>query len=188
MAYHGYRITYSLRWNGPKSSYIYQRFFRALYGYKQIVSKSNGRRYVYYRPGVLTNHPYIRVGKTAVVVPASALQPLMSFLKTGQNPAHRFTFTGQWPDIVKYSMEETSVADEAAAEAVVAALSRVSLNMVSGNVAAINLLKSINALSPDELYSLYYAIKPIIASDWFPAIRSEYPELYADVQALLTTL
>lgn len=184
MAYHGYVVTYSIRWQGKKSSYIYQRFFRAIYGYKQVVSKANGRRYVYHRPGVLSNCPFIKAGKTTVIIPDTALQPLLNFLKTGKNPAHRFSFVSSWSEIIKYSIAETYVEPETAADAVYNALERIRVQLIGGSTSAKDLLDRVDALAPDALYSLYYAIKCVIGSSWFSAFQEKYPNIAARVQRL----
>jgi len=163
MTYPAYRVEYLLRWPGKKSS---------LYGYTQVVSKSSGKRYVYHRDGVLSRHPFIKDSRNSVIIPDSALQPLISFLKTGQNPAHRFTDVANWTDIVKYTVQETAVSDEDAANAVYSAISRLFVRTLTGSRPAISLLDSVDVLSPDEVYSLYYAIAPIYRSRWYSAFRS----------------
>ncbi|MDN5358360.1 MAG: hypothetical protein PWP76_203 [Candidatus Diapherotrites archaeon] len=184
MPYHGYRVMYSIKWSGKKSAYIYQRFFRAIYGYTQVVVKGNGRRYVYYREGVLTKYPFIKEGKNMVVVPDNALQPLLNFLKTGQNPAHRFSFSANWPELVKYSMEETSVDDHPASMAVLEALGRIKVSLVGGPVSARDLLQRVDMLQPDELYALYYAVTPILQSNWVRALASTEPQLFERLRLL----
>jgi len=188
MPIHGYRVRYTLKWAGPRSAYAYQRFFRALYGYTQVVSKSNGRRYIYYREGVLTRYPFHRAGKNIVLIPDNALQPLLAFLKTGKNPAHEFQHTTRWTEIVKYSIEEVLSDDEVAGGAVLEALSRIRVNTVRGKIAAIDMLKDVHALSPEEVYALYYAIQPTVSSNWFTTLASLNSDIYLKVQDLLSLL
>ena len=184
MAYHGYVVTYSIKWAGKKSSYVYQRFFRAIYGYTQVVSKANGKKYAYYRRGVLSNYPYVKLGRTTVVIPDNALQDIMAFLKSSRNPAHRFTFTGNWSDLLRYTISETYLDPAEAGFAVLTAIQRIHVNLVGGNVPANDLLQRIDQLSPDEVYSLYYAICPTISSNWFPALADTDPELFDRIQRL----
>ncbi len=78
------------------SSYTYQKLFRALYGYMQNVTKSNGKTYHYHRKGILSDIPYIRPGKNCVIIPPKSFVPLDVFFKTGKNPAHFWRSKGNW--------------------------------------------------------------------------------------------
>lgn len=93
------------------SSYTYQKLFRALYGYTQNVSKSNGKSYRYHRPGVLSSGPYIRPGKNCVIVPQNQLSPLFEFFKTGRNPTHKWTGKGDWKAVYYMNEKEVLVSD-----------------------------------------------------------------------------
>jgi hypothetical protein len=92
------------------SSYTYQKLFRALYGYTQVVNKSNGRSYKYHRRGVLSDVPYIRPGKNCVIIPPEIFQKLIEFFKTGKNPTHRWKGKGDWKAV--YYMDEKEVGFE----------------------------------------------------------------------------
>ena len=92
------------------SSYTYQKIFRALYGYTQQVSKSNGKTYNYHRQGVLSTTPYIRPGKNCVVVPKESLSHLIDFFKTGKNPAHHWEKKGDWKAV--YYMDEKNLDED----------------------------------------------------------------------------
>ncbi|MBU0635820.1 hypothetical protein KKE06_02230 [Candidatus Micrarchaeota archaeon] len=89
------------------SSYTYQKLFRALYGYTQNVSKSNGKSYKYHRSGVLSKGPYIRPGKNCVIISKDQLSPLFDFFKTGRNPTHKWVGKGDWKAV--YYMNEKEV-------------------------------------------------------------------------------
>ncbi len=179
-------IQYGLKWPGKRSSYVYQRFFRAIYGYTQVVSKSNGKRYVYHRPGVLTNIPYVKAGKNAVILPPSGTKPLLDFLKTGKNPAHQFSQLGApWSELVRYSMEGTYVDPNTASSAVLSALSRIHVPFGGGEAPADELLRRVSLLSPEDLYSLYYSIRPVIGSEWWRAVGAVDRIMYNQVQELL---
>ncbi len=78
------------------SSYTYQKLFRALYGYTQNVTKSNGKTYHYHRRGVLSNTPYTRPGKNCVIISPRAFSSLDTFFKTGKNPSHQWQVKGNW--------------------------------------------------------------------------------------------
>jgi len=108
----GYFIQYKfiLPENTKHSSYSYQKLFRALYGYTQNVSKSSGKTYTYHRPGVLTGTPHIRPGKNCVIIPRENFQSLISFFKTGINPAHKWRTKGDWKAV--YYMNEKEIGDD----------------------------------------------------------------------------
>lgn len=86
----GKQVTYKLVLP-PKThykSYHYQKVFRAMYGYTQNVTKSNGHRYQYYRKGILTDSPIVRIGKCVIVLQEKEIQPLKTFFESGKNPGH----------------------------------------------------------------------------------------------------
>ncbi|MBI2598444.1 MAG: hypothetical protein HYW50_04580 [Candidatus Diapherotrites archaeon] len=91
------------------SSYNYQKLFRAIYGYTQNVSKSNGKTYKYHRKGVLSSVPYIRPGKNCVIIPSTVFNSLTSFFKTGKNPTHVWEYKGDWKAV--YYMDEKDLKD-----------------------------------------------------------------------------
>ena len=94
------------------SSYTYQKLFRALYGYTQNVTKSNGKAYRYYRKGILSNVPYLRPGKNCVIIPPKAFALLDSFFKTGKNPSHYWRVKGDWKAVFyldEKNLNETQV-------------------------------------------------------------------------------
>ena len=92
------------------SSYTYQKLFRALYGYTQNVSKSNGKSYKYHRKGILSAVPYLRPGKNCVIIPQGMLSPLIDFFKTGKNPSHKWVGKGDWKAV--YYMNEKDVSPD----------------------------------------------------------------------------
>jgi len=99
-----------------RSSYTYQKLFRALYGYTQAVYKSSGKSYRYHRKGILSDVPFLRPSKNSVIVPKDALQKLINFFNTGENPAHRWTRKGEWKAV--YYMNEKKLSEETIAKAV----------------------------------------------------------------------
>ncbi|MFH0714977.1 MAG: hypothetical protein V1847_04595 [Candidatus Diapherotrites archaeon] len=92
------------------SEYTYQKLFRAIYGYTQIVSKSNGKTYSYHRKGVLSDYPYIKQGKNCVSIPPEAFAELKSFFQTGSNPTHKWQKKGDWKAV--YYLNDKDIADE----------------------------------------------------------------------------
>lgn len=93
------------------SSYTYQKLFRALYGYSQSVSKSSGKTYNYHRPGVLSKTPFIKQGKNCVIIQPDAFKELISFFKTGKNPAHSWTAKGDWKAVYYLNEKELEEAN-----------------------------------------------------------------------------
>jgi len=93
------------------SSYAYQKLFRALYGYTQKVTKSNGKEYSYYRDGILSNIPFIRTGKNCILISPQNFQFLISYFKTGKNPAHAWKEKGDWKAVYYMSEKEMSISD-----------------------------------------------------------------------------
>ena len=94
------------------SSYTYQKLFRALYGYTQNVTKSNGKTYHYHRRGILSEIPYIRPGKNCVIIPPKSFAALDSFFKTGKNPTHYWRVKGDWKAVFyldEKNLEESQV-------------------------------------------------------------------------------
>jgi len=94
------------------SSYNYQKLFRALYGYTQNVTKSNGKTYKYHRKGILSDIPYIRPGKNCVIIPPKSFAPLDAFFKTGKNPTHFWKTKGNWKAVFymdEKNLEESQV-------------------------------------------------------------------------------
>ncbi len=170
----GYLIRYRYKGAEPSPSYAYQRFFRALYGYTQVVTKSNGRTYVYYREGVLTLYPYIREGRNTVVIPENALEPLINFFKTGKNPAHEFEDLSNWS--VTYYVEEIPVEEQAALRAIYSALNRIIVRTPEG-VARLRELVQKSVLGSEELAGLKIKAKYVIESSWFKSLREKDPLL-----------
>ena len=95
--------------NIKHSTYTYQKLFRAIYGYTQNVTKSNGKVYHYHRKGVLSDTPYLRPGKNAVIIHPSAFPKIKQFFATGQNPSHAWRSKGDWKAV--YYMDEKEVED-----------------------------------------------------------------------------
>lgn len=113
MGLKGYFIQYKfLIPEGVKhSSYTYQKLFRAIYGYTQNVTKSNGKTYKYHRKGILSGVPYIRPGKNCVIIPTGIFSSLIEFFKTGKNPSHKWTIKGNWRAVYYMNEKDVSLAD-----------------------------------------------------------------------------
>ena len=113
-----------------RSSYTYQKLFRALYGYTQNVTKANGKTYRYRRNGVLSSTAYIRPGKNCVIIPNSAFNSLTTFFKTGKNPTHFWEEKGDWKAV--YYMDEKNLKEEDVLKALDDFLDRTFLSKEAG--------------------------------------------------------
>ncbi len=91
------------------SSYLYQKLFRAIYGYTQVVCKQTGKKYIYHRPGVLSKFAFIKEGKNEIIVTKEGFSYLINFFKTGKNPAHNWQSKGNWT--ASYSVVDITVDD-----------------------------------------------------------------------------
>lgn len=95
--------------NMSHSTYTYQKLFRAIYGYTQRVTKSNGKTYAYHRNGILSTVPYIKQGKNCVIIPPEIFSNLKNFFLTGNNPTHKWQTKGDWKAV--YYLNEKDVED-----------------------------------------------------------------------------
>ena len=131
MGVKGYFIQYKfiLPEHTKHSSYTYQKLFRAIYGYTQAVFKSNGKTYQYHREGVLSKFPFIRAGKSCVIIPPDAFQELTEFFKTGKNPTHKWQTKGDWKAV--YYLNEKDVSEKEAVSALESLLDRT--KVLAGN-------------------------------------------------------
>lgn len=181
----GYFVQYKfiLPDNIKHSSYTYQKLFRAIYGYTQAVYKSNGKTYHYYRPGVLSNVPFIRPGKNCVIIPQSAFQKLQEFFKTGQNPTHEWSVKGDWK--CTYFLNEKDISEKDIIIAVEELLSR---KYIEGNEGLVKLSSEIDRiLNLTEINESYKNLiineaQKIIENIWFKEIYSSSPVLLSFYQ------
>lgn len=90
------------------SNYNYQKFFRQLYGYTQIVSKSSGKRYEYNRKGIVSTTPFIKNGKNSLIVPKKHLKKFLGFFESKNNSFSKAKMT--WK--VSYSTTEITLNDQ----------------------------------------------------------------------------
>ncbi len=107
-----FMIKYKIKMNSTynHSDYGYQKLFRAIYGYTQVVTKSNGKKYIYHRPGVLSSYPYLKKGKNEVILTKDAFAKFIDYLKTGKNPTHKWEQKGDWT--ATYTMYDIDISQE----------------------------------------------------------------------------
>ncbi len=90
-----------------KSSYKYQKLFRSIYGYNQLVYKKNSKKNIYYREGVVSKIPYIKPGKNSIILPNNYVDKLLEYFETGNNPTHNWRDKGDWK--VKYEINNVYI-------------------------------------------------------------------------------
>jgi methionine aminopeptidase len=73
-------IAFTLKSSKLSSSYEKVKFFKALYGWKQVVS-SKKSRYEYERPGLLKGIPHVKVDQSSFLVQEEDLEKIVSFFE-----------------------------------------------------------------------------------------------------------
>jgi len=162
------------------SSYSYQKLFRALYGYTQNVTKSNGKTYIYHREGVLSTYPFIRPGKNCVIIPEKALQALLTFFKTGKNPSHYWVEKGDWKAV--YYLGERELKEDELVNAINALIDRTYIYTPSKRFERlVDELESLTFknVKADKNYktALVNKAQLICSSDWCRAISNKSSKL-----------
>jgi len=159
------------------SSYTYQKLFRAIYGYTQAVYKSNGKTYKYFRPGILSNSPYIRPGKNCVIIPPKVFNSLKDFFTTGHNPTHNWTMKGEWK--CTYFLNEKDIDNNDIIKALEDLLSRKYIDGVEGLIKLSNEMKRAVEKEVTESYktALLNEAQFIVNTDWFREVYSQSKKL-----------
>ena len=165
------------------SSYTYQKLFRAIYGYFQQVTKSNGKTYTYHRPGVLSDTPFIRHGKNCVVIHPTSFQPLLNFFKTGKNPGHIWEVKGDWKAV--YYLNEKSLELDTAVPALEGLVDRTYISTPTKEQSL--LIKEMEAIRQaasqnrkmDEFHKkiVFDSAHKIASHDWFKECYNKSPKL-----------
>lgn len=93
--------------NINRTSYLYQKVFRSIYGYQQNVSKKNNKPYFYIRKGILTDIPHYKPGRNSIILPLGYETNLINYFNTGINPTHNWKDKGDWR--VEYTLNEVEV-------------------------------------------------------------------------------
>ncbi len=162
------------------SSYTYQKLFRALYGYTQNVTKSNGKTYRYFRKGILSDIPYLRPGKNCVIIPPKSFGALDSFFKTGKNPSHYWRVKGDWKAV--FYMDEKNLEDSQVIDALKEHIKRVfhggSDNLPELSLDLISKRKREGEVVPEEQIAISLSeAEKVINSPWFKEIYFKDSEL-----------
>ena len=158
------------------SSYTYQKLFRALYGYTQNVTKSNGKTYHYFRKGILSDIPYIRPGKNCVIIPPKSFSALDSFFKTGKNPTHYWRSKGDWKAV--FYFDEKNLDESQVIGAVKGQISR-TFTEKAENLPAVNIdaiaekTKKGEKLAEEKVALAVNEAEKIVSSSWFKEVYSQ---------------
>ncbi len=72
-------ITFSVKSKKFDSNYERNKFFRGLYGWKQIVTKQE-KRYIYKRDGLLDEMPHLKVDQSMFIIMQKHLEKMIEFL------------------------------------------------------------------------------------------------------------
>jgi len=185
MGVKGYFIQYKfiLPEDTKHSSYTYQKLFRAIYGYTQAVFKSNGKTYQYHRDGVLSKYPFVRAGKSCVIIPPEAFQELTEFFKTGKNPTHKWQTKGDWKAV--YYLNEKDVSEKEAVAALESLLDRTKI-ISTDSPAALETALS-NDSDADVRTAAVATAKKVAGTAWFKELyqKSErLKTLYSQIKTI----
>jgi hypothetical protein len=71
-------ITFSVRSSEFHNNSERNKFFRALYGWRQVVPKEN-KEYVYEREGLLDEMPHLKVDQSSFIVPENDSDKIFDF-------------------------------------------------------------------------------------------------------------
>ena len=84
-------ICFSVRSGEMDSNYERNKFFRGLYGWKQVINK-DGKKYEYHREGILTDMPHEKVDQSSFIVPENSFKEIMEFMEEWHNKVMWKTF------------------------------------------------------------------------------------------------
>lgn len=73
-------ITFSVCSEKFESNYERNKFFRGLYGWKQIIRKEK-KKYIYRREGILSRIPHIKVDESVFIIAKKHLEEMERFLE-----------------------------------------------------------------------------------------------------------
>jgi len=88
---HGVLICFSVNSQRFKSNYERNKFFRALYGWKQVIEKG-GKRYVYERQGILDSVPHKKIDQSSFIVEAEDFERIERFFNKWRRKVVHNTF------------------------------------------------------------------------------------------------
>jgi len=91
-------ITFTVKTNRFNSNSERNKFYKELYGWKQIVKKER-KRYVYRREGLLDEIPHIKVDRSMFIIMKRHVERMRKFLE-------------EWEDKIKWDMFDVLLDEE----------------------------------------------------------------------------
>lgn len=76
----GVLIAFSVKSKEFGSNYERNKFFKALYGWKQTIPKEN-KKYVYRREGILDEIPHEKVDQSSFIIPENSFEKIEEFFE-----------------------------------------------------------------------------------------------------------
>lgn len=73
------------------SNYERNKFYRGLYGWKQVVKK-HGKKYTYNREGLLDSVPHMKVDRSVYIFPFHSLEKVVKYLENWKGKVDYKTF------------------------------------------------------------------------------------------------
>ena len=73
-------ICFSIKSEKFKNNYERNKFFRGLYGWKQVITKEK-KVYTYRRSGLLDEIPHKKIDQSSFIVPEKEVDRIISFLR-----------------------------------------------------------------------------------------------------------
>jgi hypothetical protein len=77
-------ITFNVQSKNFENNTERNKFFRMLYGWKQVVPKDD-KEYVYKREGLLDEMPHARIGQSSFIVPEDSFDKIFDFFEEWSN-------------------------------------------------------------------------------------------------------
>ena len=84
-------ICFSVKSGKFESNYERNKFFRGLYGWKQIINKEN-KTYTYQREGLLDEMPHKKVDQSSFIIPEDNIKEMVRFMKEWHDKVMWHTF------------------------------------------------------------------------------------------------
>lgn len=104
-------IAFSVQSQKFENNYERNKFFRALYGWKQIIPKED-KKYVYQREGLLDEIPHEKVDQSSFIIPEDDFDRIEHFFEEWSNKVIWKTFKVLLDRDLEEMLEEEGKEDE----------------------------------------------------------------------------